>query len=547
MDENENNTKELEENNINQDEKISELEKNEVQDIKDRKQHSKQKKKIKKQTVIFIIIIVVCILLTACATIIKIKNINNSLKSTKEDEKNDKFIEEVTQKKQAEDTRYLVTGFEDTYNNNDLVINKINVQNGNIVETIDYKTRNGNIIEYLSISGLKDKEIENKINEDIKNNVYNFIEKNPSERNQVSVRVMGNFSNVLSISGNKNSMIWSNNQWSAVDTQYFSLNYDLTTGNKLTLEDLFISSTPINSIISQAAYHSMAWDTSLSLDDFEGYQRNHDMDNRDTSEYEEKILDIINKYKRNKDSLSFYFTPTTLNIYGFPAEHDKINRGGSINLMDYMDSVSIYKKYANKDIFESNNIGLKNIFVFTNPIAAFLESKDYIYGKFDKRLFVDVSLPQIYEEQLKQIDSAIIDKVLRDGKGKIQNIINNLKNTSNNSDSGYVYQGYSGIGFYDGKGFVKQIPHFNVEITYCQSEMDASTFDNELFKKLAKKAIEPKSSIDGLFLGRDDQMTVDGITSEFGRKVWYYDLNGDYLGDDESVVAIKNNENSGQS
>lgn len=547
MDENKNYTKDVEEKNITQDEKTSYMANNEVHDEKNNRRNSKPKRKIKKQTVIFIILIIVCILLTAVVTIIKIKNINNSLKSDKEDDKNDMFVEEVVKKKQAEDTIYLVSGLEDTYNNNDLVINKINVQDGNIVEKINYQIKNGNTMEYLSISGLKDKEIENKINEDIKNNVYNIIEKNPSQRNQVSVRVMGNFSNVLSISGYKNSMIWSNNQWSTVDTQNFFLNYDLTTGSKLSLEDLFISSTSINSIISEAAYRSMAWDTNLSLDDMESYQKNQNMDNRDTSQYEEKILEIISNYKKNKDSLSFYFTPTTLNIFGFPTEYDKTTRGGSVNLMDYMDSVAIYKKYANKDIFESNNIGLKNIYVFTIPIPVTLENSDCIYGKLNKRLFVDVSLAQKYEEILKQIDGAVIDKVISDGNGKTQNIVNNLKNISNNSDSGYVYQGYCSVGYYDGKGWVKKKPHITIDLIYCQSEMSATTFDNEIFKKLAKKAIEPKSSIDGMFLGEYDQKTVDGITSELGRKVWYYDLNGNYIGDDESVVTIKNNKNSGQS
>ena len=170
---------------IKEEEIIDKNEKNK-QDIKDEepkkeiniesksKKDIKKKRKIKltKQSIAVIIIILACIVITVCLIVLKIRNLNEKYN----DEEKVSEVFEDESKKEDQDLKFVV-GENDTLDYNDLSYETVYVIDG--VETTDRSVYQNtynkatSVYSYISISGLKDKNVENKINEDIKNTVFN--------------------------------------------------------------------------------------------------------------------------------------------------------------------------------------------------------------------------------------------------------------------------------------------------------------------------------------------------------------------------------------
>ena len=118
------------------------------------------------------------------------------------------------------------------YNQNDLEIIRKNVDG---------------IVEYNSIriSGLKNKEIENKINNEIAQTEEEFVNLlsnfETDKHRYINEYVAANFSNILSISMEASSYGSSD----SIEKKKY-LNYDLTTGNKIELKDLFLPNADID-------------------------------------------------------------------------------------------------------------------------------------------------------------------------------------------------------------------------------------------------------------------------------------------------------------
>ena len=120
-----------------------------------------------------------------------------------------------------------------TYNENDLLINDL------------LETYSGEEIKIPQIEGLKNKQIEEKINQDIYSRCLNYIEKNATKfvafsQMYTSYDVMSNFSNIISI-----------NYYMNVNT-HLHLNYNLFTGERLKLEDIFVKDADILEIVRDA-------------------------------------------------------------------------------------------------------------------------------------------------------------------------------------------------------------------------------------------------------------------------------------------------------
>ncbi len=501
----------------------------------------KKKKKLKTRTKVLIIVIIVCIILTTVLTLLKIKSINDN--KNKGEEKiqetiEDAFVTEEKTKKQAEDAIYLCKDFEETYNQNDIEIKTVN--EGDDPE--DYSARKFTRISYVQISGLKDTNIQNKINKEIKELAYSMIKENVSGADEVSVSVKANYSNVLSLEFSKLSRDFSKlDKVDDIRTDYKikCLNYNLVTGEKLHLEDLFVSFAPIAAIVSDAAYNAMAWDTNISFDmSEEELDKNTNMDRRDTSNYEDELLAVVNKYKNKKDNIEFCFNETKLFIYDL-LNNEQISSGRmSIDLMDYIQYLTIFKKYASNNIYTNNDIGMKNIYVYTTPICTSLLSskedlKGITYGKLTSNLFVDSQSTNL---NIYNVNDDIDKKVSSDFKTRFNQKINSIKEKSNkNTDKGYVYQCLLSGEFNTYEDEYE--PFIKVNIDATLSEMSRDFFDKNIFKELAKLSVKPKASIDGLLF--NEYTKVEGITSKDEKAEYYYDSAGNYLGDNKSVLKKK--------
>lgn len=260
------------------------------------------------------------------------------------------------EKNKSNHERVIGTKKNQKYNQNDL---KIIYQDTNY-EGLEYKT--------LRINGLKNKEIENKINkelEEIEDEIRKKLVSASGEQENayLSSNVNANYSNILSVTfyGSKSD----SNYVPQINIEKF-LNYDLTTGNNIKLEDLFLPGTDIdlyaqNDIYKQKLHDSFSKKNIFFNPDYwQSGELQYVLDEVDEIDF----IKQYNKYKNSKKD--FYLTTTGIGI-----SYSKDGNYGDVYIkyMDCLDNLVVYTKFLTKEsIFERDDIGLKDLYVCSSVV-----------------------------------------------------------------------------------------------------------------------------------------------------------------------------------
>lgn len=260
------------------------------------------------------------------------------------------------EKNKSNHERVIGTKKNQKYNQNDL---KIIYQDTNY-EGLEYKT--------LRINGLKNKEIENKINkelEEIEDEIRKKLVSASGEQENayLSSNVNANYSNILSVTfyGSKSDSKYV----PQINIEKF-LNYDLTTGNKIKLEDLFLPGTDIdlyaqNDIYKQKLHDSFSKKNIFFNPDYwQSGELQYVLDEVDEIDF----IKQYNKYKNSKKD--FYLTTTGIGI-----SYSKDGNYGDVYIkyMDCLDNLVVYTKFLTKEsIFERDDIGLKDLYVCSSVV-----------------------------------------------------------------------------------------------------------------------------------------------------------------------------------
>jgi len=305
--------------------------------------------KTTKAKIIFVTIFsVICLLITAILIIYKNIDIEEKNKET-----NEKILTGIDLK--------------GTYNQNDLKIEEKSVTQ----EKVE--------IRYLQISGLKNKNVENKINKEIEKaalNCYKDEIKNLDEVINISVTMWeaANFSNTVSFELNYTAKIDDNDD--GFYQGVLGLNYDLKTGNKITIDKIFTSNAPIENIIRKSIYYDLLVDK--KEDNLAG-----DSIIADYGDIENEVAEIMKLYKK-ENNIEFSYTPMQINLL---YENDKRI---TIDMKDYAEYIAIYNRYLNENsLYKSDNIGIKNMYVLTRRY-----NNVYYYTNYqnEDNYFIDISI-----------------------------------------------------------------------------------------------------------------------------------------------------------
>lgn len=302
------------------------------------------------------------------------------------------------------------------YNENSLKINE---------EKVIY---NGVEFDLVSISGLKDKTIQNKINKEIEQTVHSAIDRTDN-CSYAWCGETANFSNVLSICINAYSYDGEG------DSVYEYLNYNLTNGEKLTFKDLFVDNANYARIISQSLFEQKAknqyWDNVdawYANSNVETMYPNNDIVSID----EDSLYNETVSYLKNLDNLEFGFTANSV-TFGNDLSAD--SSYCFLKFIDIKDEVNIYDKYKTSfSIFEDDKIGVKNIFNFSDYNA---NGENVYLGYVANNVFVDfnyddgkmyISSEQVMPEEYKaafqnKVDLELkeFDKVVKEAKADSKN------------------------------------------------------------------------------------------------------------------------------
>ena len=282
-----------------------------------------------------------------------------------------------------------------TYNENDLLVEEIE-------EKIELSNLN-TTINIPVIKGLKDKSVEEKINNDMKQKILEKLAEVSEKYNDIYVTntytyIQSNFSNVISFDWTLSFEILNGEKY---NYESVFLNYELINGERLNFEDLFVKNADLYSIVRkmfyrQAAKESMGGevDTSAYYDKESGTWLKDTWDpytGEDiTVEYtpyltEYEIAKKIDAFMETGDK-EFHFTPSRIYIVSGSNEYLYF-----LYFKDIANNIVIYDKYLTKEsIYESSNIGLKNLWTCSEPIGMLKHHLEY--GFAEDNLYYEVSL-----------------------------------------------------------------------------------------------------------------------------------------------------------
>lgn len=225
---------------------------------------------------------------------------------------------------------------------------------------------NGVTIELPQIEGLKDVELQNKLNQEIQSKITEAYSQYEN-LNYLNYQEMANFSNVLSLA------IY---MGAGEEYQQIYLNYNLVNGDVLKLENLFKKDADLLGVIRNAFYEMLVQNMMFEADE-----------QNIVSPDENRLYKIVKSYSSDPDK-TFMFSPANICLY----YKDSV---AVVDMADYADEIVIYSKYLTEEsIYADDSIGKKGIFTCMNLPTDVFEVFDF--GYLEENLWFDVTLWQEY-------------------------------------------------------------------------------------------------------------------------------------------------------
>ena len=387
-------------------------------------------KTTKSKTIFALIFCSICILITVGAIIYKNIEIDDMTKEEREEELKD------------------VAGInlKGTYNQNDLTILEKRAAKDKVE------------ITYCQINGLNNNVIQNNINKELENvaiNIYKDKITNLDKVINVSVneKNVANFANTLSFE--VSYVAKKDDDGDGFYQGYKCLNYDLTTGEKITFDKLFTPNAPMEEILRKSAYYGFVSNRAeMNL--------SGDLQVNNYGNIEEDVADFIEQYKNGKIT-DFYCTPSAIMIV-----YDEIYI--PVSFEEWADYINIYNKYlSSESLYKSNNIGYKNLYTLTDRTL----NDFYYYTNYqnEKNYFIEISV--LWDED----NSGDFEKQLVSNKIKdIEREVSDLKVKANQDTNNFYILNY----YIEINGFFEQSLDENlVSVTEWGNYYDMTIHDFE--------------------------------------------------------------------
>ncbi len=221
-------------------------------------------------------------------------------------------------------------------------------------------------VEYIQISGLKDDSVQESINSQIRERINKILDSNNFKKNSdgtayVKTSVEANFSDVLSV---KIFVQFRENFYKS-----YGLNFRLSNGEKIKLDNLFTYDAPKKNIISTSAYRAFALN----------YYTNEGISNDFYTNIEDDVIRFMEMYN-DGEITEYSFTPLTIDLY-------KDGSTVSIDMTKYYQYIAIYTDFvSNGNLYKSNEDVATKLPVFIKRPQSLID----LYDKVSDTCTVDV-------------------------------------------------------------------------------------------------------------------------------------------------------------
>lgn len=316
--------------------------------------------------------------------------------------------------------------------------------NGLTYQTVKDEGRDINV-EYIQISGLKDDSVQENINSQIRERINKILDSNNFKKHSdqnayVKTSVEANFSDVLSVK------IFV--QFKENFNKSYGLNFRLSNGEKLKLDDLFTYDAPKRNIITSAAYRAFALK----------YYTDEGISNDFYTNIEDDVFGFLENYN-NGEITEFSFTPLTIDLY-------KEGNTVSIDMTKYYNDIAIYTDFvSNGSLYKSNENVATKIPVFVKRPESLID----LYDKVSDTCIIDVIIYGDDDFSTKEKD--VIEKYRKDLEREI---------SSYKTQKGIYYANYVKVS--RAKENDENILMFDEEESIVKS--NENKFQNEIYSKI---------------------------------------------------------------
>lgn len=425
----------------------------------------------KKTLLGLIIFAIICIAITCACIYMTLEN----RKQNTNDESTENTVQEETVSK--EKPQYKTLKLTDKAKLNGITENNEEESYGEVVYYYEYNNSSEHKLEidYVQISGLKDRNVQARINQRIKDKVDELKEECLPLVDDDSVNTMwinaslwGSFADVISIRIESYVHYADNEEEYYYDSKTCGLNFSLATGDEIKLKDLFWDDSPIKTILSQSAYRELARNYAFESDVPEW---DMNFEKIDYSAVESKVYNFMYKYNKNPD-IEFYFSPSDICI---PYDKTTII---SVDMAEFYEYIAIYSKYlASKNLYEDTD-KQREFYVFS---SYGMVDEDY---EKESGMKADNVYYRIYNYDDLEDKSDEFEKALQESYRSIIKKINEyVKTFKEDKDNGYIIEGYysaSDVSEYsETAGY-----NLNLEVASC----DRKYLEEHLEDALAKSA-----------------------------------------------------------
>lgn len=331
--------------------------------------------------------------------------------------------------------------YEQNYSNSvGTALNDVYANNGLKYEYVKDDEKKVNV-SYVQITGLKDGNVEESINNQIKERINKILDSNNFKNNSddsayINTSVEANFSDILSVK------IYA--KFREDFAKCYGLNFRLDNGERIKINDLFVYDAPKRNIITQSAYRTFA----LSYYTDEGIRNDFYYN------IEDDLINFLNDFNNGKTT-EFSFSPLTLEIY-------KDGKIVTVDMVKWHQYIDIYTKFR-----QSNNLYDNKDDVATQ-IPVFVKRPDSIidlYEKVNDSCILDVIIygdEKFSEKQLKAIKNykqSLLERLtdIRKEKGLYYSLYINVVTGKENNEDILIFKENECYAKVDEKDFLKDV------------------------------------------------------------------------------------------
>ena len=410
---------------------------------------------------------------------------NNTLDNTVSDKKEEEIVNVKKEVSECEGLK-SITG---TYRENNINIIDKEFIEGSKVDEWDNKIN----INYIEIDGLKDKELQQKINKRIEEKVMSMyteeeLADDKIEKIYISAYEDANYANVLSIFIYKDTWYYDTNE-----SKYESdgININLINGEDIAFEELFIKGAPIKNILSQAAYEACI--SAIPFDENDFYSS--DLSKKDYSYVENEVFSIMQYYNQNSYiPYSFSYNNIIVYINGFFIQ---------IPMIDYYEYIAIFNRYqTDEELYDGRFENNQDIMLFryADDMEMYLE---YNVGKVSENLFtcIKVNKPDEYSE----IYMPVLEKYIEEINKKVEEYKN-----ANDGKVRYINIELQPISS-EWQGEMEHV----INVRYSEDETSKEYYDKEFEKYIVESLCYGEGIIYYDVFGEEMKKNVQKIQDEY--------------------------------